>query len=41
MGVPAVPFPFLLVGIVAEWKIESKENEGTKITIWFSLEDEV
>lgn len=25
----------------AEWKIESKENEGTKITIWFSLEDEV
>jgi hypothetical protein len=25
----------------SEWKIESKENEGTKITIWFSLEDEV
>ncbi len=25
----------------AEWKIESKENEGTKITIWFSLEGEV
>ncbi len=25
----------------AEWKIESKENEETKITIWFSLEDEV
>lgn len=24
----------------AEWKIESKENEGTKITIWFSLEGE-
>ncbi len=24
----------------AEWKIESKENEGTKITIWVSLEGE-